>query len=233
MATVAAEIKDYDTEYEAFSQKLALNKKSFQKIMSSSTCEISTICQNEYDLLLKTKGEIQELQEKINGIQLEIKAVYGDKDRAGREFQHLRQELEQINMDIDEKIHEKETVDKKLAEAKCRLKEKELQVEDTERKNQEQTSNVEKGAQLFRKHLGLDIQRTNHSTLVFTFTKISRSEPEKEYFLELTLDGDNYRLISSVPPLHNLKQLEDKLNATNDFSGCIAYIRKLFQKFEA
>lgn len=57
MATVAAEIKDYDTEYEAFSQKLALNKKSFQKIMSSSTCEISTICQNEYDLLLKTKGK--------------------------------------------------------------------------------------------------------------------------------------------------------------------------------
>lgn len=55
-------------------------------------------------IFLIFKGEIEELQEKIHGIQLEIKAVYGDKDRAGREFQSLRQELEQINMGINEKV---------------------------------------------------------------------------------------------------------------------------------
>lgn len=48
--------------------------------------------------------------------------------------------------------------------------------------------------------------------------------------LELSLDGDQYHLLSSNPPLPDLHRIQDRLNATNNLAGCVAYVRASFQK---
>lgn len=232
MAMQAFEIKDFGVEYENFTKKLSLNKKAFQKFTSYFMSEITYGTQHYQDLITKSKDDMKKLQQKIEGIREDINSVHGDKDRAGREIQSLKQDLEDITMAINEKTQDRDVLKEKLTEVEQSVKEKEQRVEESEQKNQECMSNIECGAQLFRTHLGLDIKRTNHDTLVFIFTQVNRSKPDKEYMLELTLAGENYRLLNSDPELSNLQELEDRLNATNNFSGFIVLIRKLFQKME-
>lgn len=60
--------------------------------------------------------------------------------------------------------------------------------------------------------------------------QVSRANPEAEYLLEVGLEGENYVLLNSEPPLSCLPQLQDALNATGKITACIAHVRKLFQR---
>ncbi|KAB7508161.1 Kinetochore protein Spc25 [Armadillidium nasatum] len=84
---------------------------------------------------------------------------------------------------------------------------------------------------LITRCLGLRISRTNHNTLVFTFTQIQESDPERKYMVELCITEKNeYRLIQTVPPIKNLDVYEAKLNETNNFTGFLIFVRDLFSK---
>ncbi|XP_042238174.1 kinetochore protein Spc25-like isoform X5 [Homarus americanus] len=230
MTSQLAEPEDYEAEYENFMMKISLNKKALQKILSNTLNEAKSICQERQGLVAKAKDTITELKHNIASIQKDIENIHGDKDKAGREVQRLQQDIEQINLDLNEKSQERGGLKKKLDDLEPRLKAKEEAAEKTELKNKDTMSNIERGAQMFHTHLGLDIKRTNHNSLIFIFTQVNRSKPDEEYMLELAIEEHNYRLLSSAPEIPNLQELEDRLNATDNFSGCIVYIRKLFQK---
>lgn len=231
--TMAVEgIKDYETEFDNFDQKVSLNCNTFQKILSTTLGHINVTIQHELDLACKTKSEVAEMQKKIENIRQDVNSVRMDKDRAGRERQKLKQDYDQLNMVISKKAHEKDELKEMLMQHEQQLREKEQQIEYDELKHQEKLSNIEKGMLLYQTHLGLRIQRTKHNSLVFVFTQVNRSDPSREYLLELTVEGDSYHLKSSDPPLSNLHELEERLNASNNLSGCIFHIRKLFQEME-
>ncbi|KAK8744558.1 hypothetical protein OTU49_000869 [Cherax quadricarinatus] len=230
MAVPATETIDLDAEFESYQQKWSMDLKSFKKIWSNSSNEIKSVYQQRETLFKKSKDDIDELNQKIKGIRQEISSIHKDKDRAGREMQRLVQELENISISLSEKTKEMEEHKEKLQELEKRVNQKMTLVENTEKNNQDCVSNIERGVMMFSTHLGLNVKCTNRNTLLFIFTQINRAQPNEEYMLELTLDEEKYHLLRSVPEISNLQELEDRLNSTNNFSGCIVHIRKLFQK---
>lgn len=225
-------IQDYEAAFESFDQKISQNRQTLVKIYGDTLNQVTAACQHEQNVINKIAGEVTELQKKISSIREDIESIRTDKDRAGREKQKLQHEHDELNLLISEKIHEKDKFREMLNQQEQKLKEKEQLVEYDERKNQEKLSNMEKGVLFYQTHLGLKIQRTRHDTLVFVFTQVNRLDPSKEYMLELTLENDKYCLVKSEPSIENLKELEERLNKTNNFSGCIVHIRNLFQKMD-
>lgn len=232
MTAPVAEITDFDSELEIFQQKCLTNRKTLQKILSNFTNAADSISQFRQSLNKKSKDDIAELEKRVESIRINISNVHGDKDRVEQEIQQLMQDLEHINVAISEKITERDELKEKLDELKKRVKEKEEVVVNTEKSTKESMSNIERGALLFQSHLGLNMKCTNRNTLLFIFTQVNRSKPNEEYILELTIEGQKYRLLRSVPEISNLQELENKLNETNNFSGCIVHIRKLYQKMQ-
>ncbi|XP_068247465.1 kinetochore protein Spc25-like [Palaemon carinicauda] len=225
-------VQDYVAALENFDQKVSQNRKTLVKIYGDTLNQVTAACHHEQNVITKIAGEVEELQKKIASIREDVESVRTDKDRAGREKQKLQHEHEQLNLHINEKVHEKDELKELLSQREQKLREKEALVETQERNNQEKLANMEKGVLLYQTHLGLKIQRTRHNTLVFIFTQVNRLDPSQEYMLELTLENDKYSFVKSEPPLENLKELEERLNKSNNFSGCIVHIRYLFQKME-
>lgn len=52
----AVTIEDYNTEFDSFYAKLTQNKKTCQKILSTYTRDISSVCQQHIDIVNKAKG---------------------------------------------------------------------------------------------------------------------------------------------------------------------------------
>ncbi|KAK7012582.1 hypothetical protein SK128_012533 [Halocaridina rubra] len=241
-------ILDYDIELEHFHQKLSLNSKSFEKRLNEVYGLVKERARREEAVITKTEGKINELRKKIDNIQDNVHSVKTDKDRAAKEKQRITEEYENLNRIISEKKFSLPPQDRGLAKLlqmckrdelrelltriQQRLEERKQQVEFEESKHREKITNMEIGMLLYQKHLGLKIQRTRHNTLAFIFTQIRRMDPEKEYVVEMTLEGDNYHLTRSEPPLPELQELEDRLNASNNLSACFVHVRRLFQKME-
>ncbi|KAK7073718.1 hypothetical protein SK128_014760, partial [Halocaridina rubra] len=176
--------------------------------------------------------EINELRKKIDNIRDNVHSVKTYKDRAAKEKQRIAEEYENLNKIISEKICKRDEARELLTKIQQRLEDRKQQVESEESRQREKIANMEKGMLLYEKHLGLKIQRTRHNTLAFIFTQIKQMDPEKEYVLEITLEGDNCRLTRSEPPLPELQELEDRFNASKNLSACFVHVRKLFQNME-
>jgi len=233
METQIQQISDYDSELTRFNQRLAHNEKTFSNIFTSCNANIKDHLVRKQTLHKQNKDQVVDLEAKIDSFRESIKNVVGDKDRAGREYQRLTQEMEQIQIEINKKVKDKDTKKEMLQEVKKLLNEKEQIAGEAEQKKQEKVKNAEKALALYTTHLGLRIEvpKTQQQALILIFTQINKSNPNEEFILELgLLENDTYRLKNSVPQLPNSQKLEDRLNQTNNWKGFIVYVRKLFQE---
>lgn len=67
----------------------------------------------------------------------------------------------------------------------------------------------------------------------YSFFQVSHSQPDTEYMVDLSLDGDSYCLLGSEPPLPSLPQLQEELNASGNLIACILKIRKEYQRMSS
>ena len=61
--------------------------------------------------------------------------------------------------------------------------------------------------------------------------QVKCDDPKREFQLLVSLEDNSY-LLDSKPPLPNLQHLQDRLNQTNNLSGLLVYVRKLFDRIE-
>jgi len=233
METQIQQISDYDSELTQFSQRLGHNEKTYSNIFTSCNANIKDHLVRQQTLNKQDKDQVVDLEAKIDSFRESIKNVVGDKDRAGREYQRLTQELEQMQIEINKKVKDKDTKKEMLKEVKKLLNEKEQIAGEAEQKKQEKVKNAEKALALYTTHLGLRIEvpKTQQQALILIFTQINKSNPNEEFILELSLlENETYRLVNSVPQLPNSQKLEDRLNQTNNWKGFIVHVRKLFQE---
>ncbi|KAK4289912.1 hypothetical protein Pmani_036253 [Petrolisthes manimaculis] len=221
---------DFDQELETFTHSLTSNKTALQRVLAQTLSDFSNLGQMYVDDINKDKDTARELKQKIEGVRKKIGNIHGDNNCGEEELNEIRQKLEKVIDSFQEKDREKDKLNQKLTEVLNQLAEKEEKVGQMELKNQEVQNQGKKGLDLYRENLGLTITRTSRKTVLFTFTQVSRSSPETEYMLELSLDGEQYQLLGSNPPLPDLPRIQDRLNATNNLSGCVAYVRASFQK---
>lgn len=232
METQIQQISDYESELTTFSQRLAHNEKTCSTVMASCSANIKDCLVAQRNLYKQNKDQVVDLEVKIETLRESIKNVVGNKDRAGREYQQLSQELEQLQMETNKKVKERDTNKARLEEVKKHLNEKEQITGEAEKKKQEKIKNAEKALSLYTTHLGvrIEVSKTQRQSLIFIMTQINKANPAQEFILELRLENDKYHLMNSVPQLHNIQSLEDRLNETNNWRGFILHVRKLFQE---
>jgi len=225
------QISNYESELTTFCQRLTHNEKTCSTILTACSTNIKDCLVTQQNNYKQDKDQIVDLEAKIESLRESIKNVVGNKDRAGREYQQLSQELEQLQMETNKKIKERDTNKSRLEEVKKHLNEKEQIIGEAEKKKQEKIKNAEKALSLYTNNLGvrIEVSKTQRQSMIFIMTQISKSNPTQEFILELRLENDKYCLMNSVPQLPNIQNLEDRLNQTNNWRGFILHVRKLFQ----
>ncbi|KAL7632906.1 UNVERIFIED_CONTAM: hypothetical protein RMT77_016733 [Armadillidium vulgare] len=173
---------------------------------------------------LKPKVQLLNIIEEVQNLEQEC-------SQREKEFIVLKERINQEREITLKKEKEKEELKKRLQEIESAIEEEEKKLEILKKKNQETAEKEAKELDLITRCLGLRISRTNHNTLVFTFTQIQESDPERKYMVELCITEKNeYRLNQTVPPIKNLDVYEAKLNETNNFTGFLIFVRDLFSK---
>lgn len=232
METHIQQILDYESELTTFCQRIGHNEKTCSTILTSCSANIKDCLVTQQNLYKKDEDKVVDLEVKIESLRESIKNVVGNKDRVGREYQQLSQELEQLQMETNKKIKERDINKERLEEVKKHLNEKEQITGEVEKKKQKKIKNAEKALSLYTTHLGVRIEtsKSQRQSLIFIMTQINKSNPTQEFILELRLEDDNYHIMNTVPQLPNIQSLEDRLNQANNWKGFILHVRKLFQE---
>eukprot|EP00088_Acartia_fossae_P019875 TRINITY_DN2162_c0_g1_i2.p1 TRINITY_DN2162_c0_g1~~TRINITY_DN2162_c0_g1_i2.p1 ORF type:complete len:225 (-),score=51.16 TRINITY_DN2162_c0_g1_i2:473-1147(-) len=78
--------------------------------------------------------------------------------------------------------------------------------------------------------LGLDIIRSTHGSLILTFSNLDRVNPDKLCTLEIKVVNRVWELVHSNPTIVNMDELMRTLNETNNLSGFVSSVRRIFAK---
>merc|ERR1712223_1094125 len=150
-------------------------------------------------------------------------ALIGDmcKDVVTRrnEVENLRDEIAQKEQDIGLKIN--------ILEKKHKEKHGNDEV-----KNAELRSYVDRA----KDHLGISLARTSTESYVLILTNIDMANPTRTFLCEFQLGGINkteYKVMRCEPEIEGIKDMEKKVNETNDISGFVVTLRKKFKAISA
>lgn len=226
-------ILDYDSELIQFSQEKEHNRTIFLNSLTSCNENIKDYLVTKQTLYRQDKDKVVDIEARIESFRESIKNIVSSKDHAGRVYQQLTQEFEQIEIDLDKKLKDKNNKKELLEEVNKHLNEKERIANENEQNRQKKIRIAEKALALYTMHLGLriEVSKTQQQTILFIFTQINKANPNQEFKIEIEiLENDNYHIKNSVPQLLNLEKLEDRLNQTNNWRGFVIHIRQLFKE---
>nr|CAB3265441.1 RAR nuclear receptor [Phallusia mammillata] len=104
-----------------------------------------------------------------------------------------------------------------------------LETEPTKRKGQygKRQKSISQNMILTEKYLGLEVRPLRDNRVQFLFHNVFPEDSCVVMFVIIRLDNKIYELLDSEPPLDNLKELEVKLNETNNLAGFVQLVRKL------
>ncbi|CAH6788547.1 kinetochore protein Spc25 [Phodopus roborovskii] len=95
--------------------------------------------------------------------------------------------------------------------------------------NEEKLKRLQKSADMYRDHLGLEIRKVHGDKLQFIFTSIDPKNPESPYMFSLSLnEARDYEVSDCSPYLECLAEFQEKVRKTNNFSAFLANVRKAF-----
>ncbi|KAG7668201.1 hypothetical protein Ndes2526B_g01083 [Nannochloris sp. 'desiccata'] len=100
-----------------------------------------------------------------------------------------------------------------------------------EASQQKTVSGVRTALQMYQQRLGLSFEHNSlQGTVDMVFTMIDSAQPQREFKLGVAvLSDDRYGVRSCDPPLPNIQELVDELNATNSFANFVRAAREAFQ----
>ncbi|XP_050697193.1 uncharacterized protein LOC126985815 isoform X2 [Eriocheir sinensis] len=223
---------DYEAELHHIRNKLQANHSTLERSLAAFKMEISAQFQQHRTNIINLKDKHDRAKQRMDELRQDIDQREVESSQAREDAERMAQELEKATLALRGKKEELERQKEMLADCVEKLKEKERWAAETRQRHQDKVSLAESSVELFKTHLGLDITCTHHNTFIVKFTQVSRTNPEAEYLLEIGLEEDKYRLLTSVPPLTCLPQLEEALIATGNLTACLVQIRKMYQRAE-
>merc|ERR1712141_495260 len=165
-----------------------------------------------------TRKKVEKLSNEIAQQEQELQNIRQTQISMNLEFQEFEKlcfELQQKEKDIGQKIN--------ILEKKHREKNS-----NDEGKNADLRCYVDRA----KDHLGLSIARTATDSNVLIFTNIDMANPTRKFLCEFQLGGINnreYKVMRCEPEIEGIKDMEKKVNETNDISGFVVTLRKKFK----
>lgn len=106
------------------------------------------------------------------------------------------------------------------------------ELEDTRRQMERSLNDLTHGLKWYAA-LGLDFQRADGDCMKFIFTQIDRTQPSREFFFLMFVDGrDKYQLVRTSPAIDSAycAKLLDAFNTDNDIGKFVLQMRNGFKK---
>ncbi|KAH8827298.1 chromosome segregation protein Spc25-domain-containing protein [Flagelloscypha sp. PMI_526] len=92
----------------------------------------------------------------------------------------------------------------------------------------QRASSIQPEVQFCEEALSLSIEGLSNHNLLFTFTNVDESDPEREFSLVLDVSGDDYRVPTSNPLLAPLQSIVTNLNETRNLAAFLIHVRRAF-----
>lgn len=183
---------------------------------------------------LKYMLEFQQQQQQLDE---RLRHLHSFSEEVKVKMQQQRAEMDALKEVAAKFENENGKLEREVREVRDRVALEELQyrikitsLDDKHNKAEAQVALMKKSALLYRKRLGLKLRQTSNE-LVFGFTQIDPSDPQREFQFSLRIsEDDKFHVTACDPPLPSLTQLVSNLNATNNFAQFVKRIRNEFVK---
>jgi len=187
--------------------------------------EIISMCNRE------TTWQFQEAYQKRDELQSftqrkEIEEKEVEKERQGLSSAEKNiQELKEETTQLKHKVHE---TNRNMEASHERLRHEIAQMSGSEadRKIKDLEAQLAKLGNV----LGLNVIRSTHGSLILTFSNLDRANPEKIHSIEIKVVDRKWMFVHSNPVIPNIDELVCILNETNNLSGFISSVRRVFIK---
>ncbi|XP_061698404.1 kinetochore protein Spc25 [Syngnathoides biaculeatus] len=155
-------------------------------------------------------------------------------ERFKKDLQHMNAISQEKKRTISEiksnpAHQEKQTI---LQEIECFKKEQAQRreiIESQYKANKDRLKNLKKARVIFQEYLGLEIRKIHDEKLQFVFRCINKTDLDRPYVITMGLKNDrSYQIMSSLPPLECLPDLERRLQETNNLAVFLKNVRLQF-----
>jgi len=147
-------------------------------------------------------------------------------NKIGLRYERLTTECQEMEKLMDALNQKKQSRAKKLGT----IEKKQIQ---TKEQGDQEREKVDIYSKRIREYLGLSLTETTTNSTVLVFNNIDECATDRKSLCEYTLEGPNatvYKVLRCEPMLEDLREMVDKLNATNDLSGFVTNLRTKFQQ---
>jgi len=210
--------KDLQHDYENKALKWSVNFQGpefdIPEKLKEDVALIGDMCKD----VVTRRNEVENLRDEIAQKEQELQDIRQTQISMNLEFQEFEKlcfELQQKEKDVGVKIN--------ILEKKHKEKHGNDEV-----KNAELRSYVDRA----KDHLGISLARTSTESYVLIFTNIDMANPTRTFLCEFQLGGINkteYKVMRCEPEIEGIKDMEKKVNETNDISGFVVTLRKKFK----
>ena len=175
----------------------------------------------------KSQQDLNTSQIDYNNKITEIVSKQSEQEQNGKSLQQKKQFLEnEIEALKNDKLNKLDVQKKKTTEKNeiCQandVKFQELKLE---------TQNLMRHISMYKEDLGLEIRPLKNNRIQFVFNTFQTNSSDLAFVI-LQLNSRVYTILETEPELSNIKELEKKLNETNNLAGFIQSVRHcLFKK---
>ncbi|KAJ2664307.1 kinetochore-associated Ndc80 complex subunit spc25 [Coemansia sp. RSA 1200] len=169
-------------------------------------------------------SDMETLEQENSTILSALKEERASEDALSTTITSLQRKQKQAQ-DSNEKLEErKKTLEKELERKLAVIAQKKQVLVTQSAKNVPEL-------EFFEKKMGIAIVGGTKDMLTFVFTRISLSEPLRQFLVTIDLSQREYRATTCKPKLDSLDSHVEWLNATRDFFGFLKRIRHEFVEF--
>ncbi|KAJ2401518.1 kinetochore-associated Ndc80 complex subunit spc25 [Coemansia sp. RSA 2559] len=171
-------------------------------------------------------ADMETLERENSSILSALKEENSSEDALSSAITSLQSKQKQIQSATDKLADKKKAVEKELDRKLAVIARKEQVLGMQSAKNEPEL-------EFFEKKMGIAIFGGTTDMLTFVFSRISLSDPLRQFSVTIDLSQREYRVTSCKPNLSNLESHVEWLNATRDFFGFLKRIRHEFVEFYA
>jgi chromosome segregation ATPase len=178
--------------------------------------------------------EYEELEEAEQKILSEVKNLNESIQEENKEAQELNQKLNLAKKSSTLLPEELRRLKDEVNLKRDLLQQRQAESQQENEGKQSKLSSLQALASFYGEKLGLNFQHSNDqetNALRIGFTQIDRRNTDKNFWFDVRImEDETYAIQQVVPEISGLKELEDELNADNDFSKFVRNIRKKFKE---
>ncbi|KAL5007013.1 hypothetical protein ScPMuIL_015819 [Solemya velum] len=221
-------------EHQSFRKNLAQSREKFIKQWMEDDLS-KTVSNNSKQI----KHMIESDKEKQKKICLEFEKAFQNSvcskqalEERLRNLEALKTELQQLESQQESANRNRENASTELRGVEEKCTDLQYGIDSESKHAEEKLQALNMAGDMFQEMMCLQLKKTHGGKLQFIFKSIDEDDPERPFYFQVKIEGEERRYIVSgcEPPVTDMDELVKKLNDTDNLKSFVVVMRKRFKQ---